>query len=573
MANLEDQKSPENLIQVPFGTTFENTSEVLDEDPELEKAREIIEWLTDENDRVDEITKLTPELAWLLNKKFQESGREHLKLLSLTTIDVDTVNTLWDDIYSNIHLWVEELSIATEIAISKLSSTAVFCKNLRSLKTVELANKLVASIRGTLKFDYLESLWEWVADALGTHDSDLLLPNMKYLSEWDAKWLAKCTWKLELWIEYLWEWVADALGEHKWDLSLPNLKSLKVLDAKWLAGCTWTLFLDNLSLDDSEEWVAEALWDHVWDFHLPSIESLTDWEAEWFAKCKWWLFLDKFSFDNCEAPNLVAEALGTHKWNLYLPNIKYLTEWEAKWLAGCKWALYLDWLLALGSKLADAFGGHEWDIYLPKITGISTWEAEWFAKHAGLDWKIYLKNLVTIRDEDLELLIPVKSSLVVPEWIRERLDKIIQKKKIGEKMDKDLKDFQREIEGTKERKNLHGRRGNILYDRNEWIITSWGNGTKVEKISEENDSMKLEWLNLKLTMQEWVWLANLKNKVKHMDKKVSFRRSYINRWLNLEKTLHVNKTTMLIKRETLNKHIPACEDDEVVEKICEWLNK
>ena len=52
---------------------------------------------------------------------------------------------------------------------------------------------------------------------------------------------------------------------------------------------------------------------------------------------------------------------------------------------------------------------------------------------------------------------------------------------------------------------------------------------------------------------------------------MKFKRDLTNRKFDFYKTLVVDGT-MLITREELQKRIPQCSDDKVVEKIATWLN-
>ena len=115
------------------------------------------------------------------------------------------------------------------------------------------------------------------------------------------------------------------------------------------------------------------------------------------------------------------------------------------------------------------------------------------------------------------------------------------------------------------------KRWDIEYDPVKKVIKSWWKEVEVSLISENN--IKLKWLDLNLTLQEWVWLANFKNWLKYTywDKKVEYTWWILNRSFSYRNTFYVGDT-MLITRWDLEKYCPVCESDENTEKICERLN-
>ena len=139
-------------------------------------------------------------------------------------------------------------------------------------------------------------------------------------------------------------------------------------------------------------------------------------------------------------------------------------------------------------------------------------------------------------------------------------------------MNTKLSDMEQNIKGTKEKENRESRREWIKYNRRGSKIESRWRETEVEEIW--SDKIKLKWLDLELTKEEWMWLANFRNMVKreYWGIPVEYTRWIVNRSFAYRKTLYV-WNTMLISRKNLKKHIPSCDEDEVVEKIADWLNK
>lgn len=172
----------------------------------------------------------------------------------------------------------------------------------------------------------------------------------------------------------------------------------------------------------------------------------------------------------------------------------------------------------------------------------------------------------------------IRKMKIAPDISEERVNElrtsqIIQKISNGEKECTDtIPQLQAKIEKIGEDINRKWKRWDIKYDTEKSVIRSRWKEVKVELLTENN--IKLKWLDLELTLQDWIWLANFKNwiKNKYPDKKITFERSYINRSLSFGKTFHVDDT-MLITRWDLENLCPICNNDEIVEKITEWLNQ
>lgn len=105
-------------------------------------------------------------------------------------------------------------------------------------------------------------------------------------------------------------------------------------------------------------------------------------------------------------------------------------------------------------------------------------------------------------------------------------------------------------------------------------IKSWWQETLLESINADKEQIKLDWLDLELSIDEWIWLANLKNfvKDKRWSRKVEYKRDLVNKNVSLDKTLCLGNT-MLITRADLEKEVSVCTDEEIIKKIAEWMNK
>ena len=178
-------------------------------------------------------------------------------------------------------------------------------------------------------------------------------------------------------------------------------------------------------------------------------------------------------------------------------------------------------------------------------------------------WQILIKNIYLYYVWGFYIIILMK----MPELEKKKPSEIEMKA-----IDKELDNLRKEvIEKWKRDYNWQFERWLIDYDKNENKIKSWWNEVKVHRIN--NWMCKLEWLGLILTLQEWLWLANFKNWLKHKyaNEKVVFKQDIKNKNLAFRKTLCVNDT-MLITRANLVKHIRLCEYDENMKTLVEWLN-
>ena len=109
------------------------------------------------------------------------------------------------------------------------------------------------------------------------------------------------------------------------------------------------------------------------------------------------------------------------------------------------------------------------------------------------------------------------------------------------------------------------RRWEIELDLERGVIRSRDHETPIET---DWDSLELKWLDIKVSNEEWIWLANFKNRLKYTykDKKVEFKRDIRNKKFSFKKTFVVDGS-MLIAREDLNKKCPVCTSDEVMESL------
>ena len=170
-----------------------------------------------------------------------------------------------------------------------------------------------------------------------------------------------------------------------------------------------------------------------------------------------------------------------------------------------------------------------------------------------------------------------KGMKILPELDDEKITDLMKKQTIQKltkwenKVTNITPQVQNNIEITWKDISWKWKRWNIEYDPWRRVIKSrW---KEVEVISLTDDGIKLTWLDLNLTLEEWTWLANFKNWVKYSywDKKVKYTRWIFNRNFSFRNTFYVGNT-MLITRWDLEKYCPACKSDEVAKKIWEWLN-
>ena len=172
----------------------------------------------------------------------------------------------------------------------------------------------------------------------------------------------------------------------------------------------------------------------------------------------------------------------------------------------------------------------------------------------------------------------IKNLKIPPEIDGEKINNLMKKQTIqkltnaeGEVTDLTPK-LQDKIENTWKNINWKWKRWNIKYNPEKKVIQSRWKEIGVESVTEEK--IKFVWLDVELTLEEWLRLANFKNWIKYTywDKEVEFWRDTFNKKLSWRKTFKID-WTMLLSRWDLEKYCSVCKSDEVVEKITDWLNK
>lgn len=208
---------------------------------------------------------------------------------------------------------------------------------------------------------------------------------------------------------------------------------------------------------------------------------------------------------------------------------------------------------------------------------------------------------------------------IIKDW---HVYEVINQKKVQqgwlewEELRENLWSLQKKIEETKEKINWQWIRWNIEYDEQTSSIRSRNWETVVDDF--DGNNMKLVWLDLNLSLEEWLWLANFKNWVEYMliEKRknaktekywygkwkkwerlwpflngeykkwervwqrmthtesfyVDYKSSIMNKKFSYKKTLYIDDT-MLITREKLEEYIPACSDEKVMKEIALWLRR
>ncbi len=139
-----------------------------------------------------------------------------------------------------------------------------------------------------------------------------------------------------------------------------------------------------------------------------------------------------------------------------------------------------------------------------------------------------------------------------------------------EKLVPQVSAIQKQIEATMSEVVWQGKRGNLTYDPEQSTISSRNNTVGVEI---KGDKLYLKGLDLAFSPQELAWFANFRNRVKHkyQGKTLVFARDLMNTSFSFRKTFVVDGT-MLIARWDLEKHLPCCKDDAVMQKMLVWLN-
>jgi len=274
----------------------------------------------------------------------------------------------------------------------------------------------------------------------------------------------------------------------------------------------------------------------------------------------------------------VARELAKYEWRegyWWCLSLNWLTHIDvdvARELAKSKCgSISLSWLTHIDVDVAKELAKHTWTLTLMWLTSIDENVVRELAKKRNLtkrlsDW-VTQSSLVNIdwsnlKDIDEKTIIEFSK---YPELLFNDYTLTIRRLVFDLKMRK----LEKTIEGTKPKMNWKWQRWSI--DRKNEKLKSWGNEIGIRVISLEK--MTLDWLDLELTHEEWVWLANFRNWLKktYWNKKVEFKRDLLNKNLSFRKTFVVDGTTLIIRWD-LEERIPMCSDDKVMEKILEWLN-
>lgn len=285
------------------------------------------------------------------------------------------------------------------------------------------------------------------------------------------------------------------------------------------------------------------------------INTYLNWYIDWWRFCvkdeKWEVIWDYFP----------------GKWVSMRDFMKHINEDLAREIVEWNWRSYIN-LRRLESideysarVLINNFKGRTINFEDLKIIDVPT--AKVFATFPG---EIHiLLDAEKLTDNVAEQLIPIKERLITSGKVIKKIEEVETKIKNWELLNNNLWNLKMIIENTNTRKDWNWERIDIKFNQNTNMIKSWWeHEVKVEEITE--NSMRLEWLDLQLSLQEWVWLANFKNRLKatywsQEVKSLSFGYPFI-----------IGRTR-IIKRETLEKFCPICRNNDAREKIRKWLNK
>lgn len=195
--------------------------------------------------------------------------------------------------------------------------------------------------------------------------------------------------------------------------------------------------------------------------------------------------------------------------------------------------------------------------------------------------------------EDIAWIIPddkvdeVVFSTVKIDWPGDEI--LIDEDSLWKFMNESLKNFEKKM--TNNRNTLVRKYfwWNLKYDQKKHEITSRWQSTKVEKFYKY--WLKLQWLDINLTYEEWMRLSNFKNWVRCMQKTKRNNKKIIYQWWNINDsedryTFYVEYPvyflpTRIIERDVLNRYCPICkcewayenwEKDRIMKKIKNRLN-
>ena len=253
---------------------------------------------------------------------------------------------------------------------------------------------------------------------------------------------------------------------------------------------------------------------------------------------EWW----DFSKIKRLTPELVKSLIEKNKWNeLNLSWLTFLDKETARELVKWNWMIRLNFsLIKLDKETTKELANCNWII--PELNWLNDITYEIVEKMVLLKEKLKVDN-----DNVKGMIEEVETFYAILNRVKNRI---------------------------KETGNMNTSDVDILYDFWDNIIRSWWQKTQVKNLNIYSDKIELEWLDVDLRIEEWLWLANFKNWVKNKyqrEEKVSFEKEFIsNRSLN--KTLVID-WTVLISRRKLDENLPITKGyDAAVEKIVEWLN-
>ena len=533
----------EHLVEVPDGAEAEIEGEKVDKTKEWEQEVTVVVKVGDKVKRVVVIVEIEGEKMIAKEKKEEvedpfknvkvkekvdlpEDGEIEAKDLVVwvpegATVEFeeeeDKVDKEMEEQYITVVVtkWDKVRNIVIEVKINKEDKTIKLSKiseNDIDLEMIELeeARKIIKK--------------DWDTDNIKRLDAELA---NRLVREYSVELLLN-------WLESLDKETATELAKFNGDvLSLDWLKSLDKETAAELANfkgenlyLNWLESLDKETATELAKFNGEYLsLDWLKSLDKETAAELAKFNGEYLS-LDWLKSLDK---------ETAAELAKFNGKGLYLNWLKSLGEETVNALATSKsQKLFMNWLESLEEKLAKKLYNYNGNLEMRWLK-ITESQAE---------------KLIPLLDKKDKITLMEADSWKIVETVKKLKDKVSE--------------FNKKIGDNKERWSVQ-----FNFDDN--TINSWWENTKVN-IYYLEPKIGLAGLPRLFDYDEWIWLANFKNMIKHKYKwkEITFE-SKIG-WSGVGKALVVDGTRLMDK-DDFNEKLWGNLSNDGVQRIVDWLNK
>lgn len=187
--------------------------------------------------------------------------------------------------------------------------------------------------------------------------------------------------------------------------------------------------------------------------------------------------------------------------------------------------------------------------------------------------KKYIVETLKKRFEKMQVAPTIDVDKIKNQFKTQKINKLNKKQKETTDVTPQI---QKQIENTMKNIDWRYKRWDLKFDPETSTLKSRKKQTKIIfPGSWLANTIKLDWLDLNLSLKEWLRLANFRNRVKfnYPNWKVEFGKDLWNRNFSFRKTFKVDGTMLIARWDLVDKYCSICKEDSVMEKITEWLNK